>query len=33
MDVDINEEEVELTPQLVSAIKKNVVRVREFSWS
>lgn len=33
MNVDINDEEVELTPQLVSAIKKNVVRVREFSWS
>lgn len=32
MNVD-GDEEVELTPQLVSAIKKNVARVREFSWS
>ena len=32
MNVDTNEE-VELTPQLVSSIKKNVARVREFSWS
>lgn len=32
MNVDTNEK-VELTPQLVSAIKKNVARVREFSWS